>query len=263
MNGVSVSPPAAHQSAEIVTINADATVAAATVKMRNSRVACLVVTDEREKLVGIVTGQDIVSRVVASSVDPDRTSIAEIMTTNVVSCRRYTSVSKAQQIMTANRIRHLPVVDDGKAVGMISSRDVMVQQLLGDRSTAEQVTKLSTCLKSLDFDEVIETVTQEVPKLFCAERCVLCLSEGASSAAPGPVIKRQECPCPETCLAARDDVAEPFAEQGFHYGKVPSECERLGGQSPSVVIPLTVSTSQGASAEDGEGYSGYLCMCSL
>ncbi|MHC4594839.1 MAG: CBS domain-containing protein [Planctomycetota bacterium] len=138
--------------ANIATIGRSTTVKAAAIEMLTHKIGCLIVNDEDGKLAGIVTERDIVSQAIISPKGLDETTVGEIMTKQVVSCFPGTSTSEAREIMTANKIRHLPMVDNGVVVGMLSARDVMEQQLLEDRAAAEEVTTLSNCLKSIDLD---------------------------------------------------------------------------------------------------------------
>ena len=66
--------------------------------------------------------------------------------------------------MTEHRIRHLPIVENGAVVGILSARDIMGQQLLEDRAAAEEVAMLSKCLKSIDLAEAVEIVAAESPQ---------------------------------------------------------------------------------------------------
>ena len=68
--------------------------------------------DPGGKFAGIVTERDIVSAATDCSVDFESTTVAQIMTTQVVSCSRDTPAGKARQIMAANHIRHLPIIDN-------------------------------------------------------------------------------------------------------------------------------------------------------
>jgi len=183
--------------AQIIAIGRSATIKEAADKMLGSKVGCLVVTDEKGKFAGIVTERDIVNRVVASSKDQEATTVAEIMTSHVVSCSPETPTGEAREIMTDNGIRHLPIVDKGVVVGMLSARDLMGRQLLEDRAAAEEVAMLSTCLKSIDLNEVTDIVTREVPKLFGAAKCVLCFHKGGYQEKRPVLISCNECVCPK------------------------------------------------------------------
>jgi signal-transduction protein with cAMP-binding, CBS, and nucleotidyltransferase domain len=91
-------------------------------------------------IAGIVTERDIVTKVVATGGDPAFVRVADIMTAKVLAITPQVELAKAQQIMAQHDIRHLPVVDDGGLVGMISSRDIMAQQL----STAQDTIRVQS-----------------------------------------------------------------------------------------------------------------------
>ena len=265
------------------TISRSTTVKAAAIEMLTHKIGCLIVNDEDGKLAGIVTERDIVSQATISPKGLDETTVAEIMTKQVVSCFPGTSTSEAREIMTANKIRHLPMVDNGVVVGMLSARDVMEQQLLEDRAAAEEVTTLSNCLKSIDLDEVANIVTSEVPKLFQAQRAVLCLGKDGCTPKGVPrttknaaLVSSKECLCPKELLLRPEDP--PAAKDGFYYDNMPHSCEKLGAQSPRLVIPLSLCGPAERRPAEKEPSSGkpeqstrrpttalpaYLCMCGL
>ena len=250
---------------EIVAISRDATVKSAAIKMFGNKIGCLIVNDENGKFAGIVTERDIVSRAVASSMNLEKTTITEIMTPRVVSCSVGTPASKAREIMATNGIRHLPVVDDGVVVGILSARDLMGQQLLEDRAAAEEVAMLSNCLKSIELNEAADTVTREVPKLFQAAKCVLSLwgpqsGTRQASGSPAKVVSYNECVCPEEHLKHPADNSELFEEAGFYRDSIPDCCRKAGAQRPRLLIPLSISGPKG---NPKEKLSGYLCTCGL
>jgi len=117
------------QCPQVLDIRSDRSVAAAARKMKLHHVGCLVVVDEEGVISGIVSERDIVTRVVARNRDPEAVAVGEIATSSVVHCSPSTSLNKAQEIMAEHGIRHLPIIQDGVAVGMISSRDIIAHQL--------------------------------------------------------------------------------------------------------------------------------------
>ncbi|MGZ5661647.1 MAG: CBS domain-containing protein [Usitatibacter sp.] len=80
---------------------------------------------ERERLVGIFTERDMVFRVVARGLDVDATSLADVMTPEPITVDPEKPFGYALVVMQENGFRHLPVIEDGKPVGMISSRNAM------------------------------------------------------------------------------------------------------------------------------------------
>ena len=255
---------------DIITIGHNASIKAAAVKMFTNKVSCLIVNNDAGEFIGLVTERDIVNRVVASSMDIEKTTISRIMSTQIISCSLNTPSSEVREIMTANQIRHLPIVDNGSVVGILSTRDLMARQLLEDRAAAEEVAMLSTCLKSIDLNEVAEIVTHEAPKLFQAEKCVLFISRDESATKPSSLISYNNCSCPKKSLEQLKDIPQLTDGAEFHYDNIPLVCENLGAQSPRLVIPLNVSPNSftsnlTGSAEEQKTNSAdcYLCMCSF
>jgi diguanylate cyclase (GGDEF)-like protein/putative nucleotidyltransferase with HDIG domain len=249
----------------IVAVTRDTTVKSAVDIMASNQIGSLIVNDRNGKFAGIVTERDIVSRAVASSMDLEKTKITEIMTPHIVSCSVGTPASRAREIMTSHHIRHLPVIDDGVVVGILSARDLMGQQLLEDRAAAEDVAMLANCLKSIELSEAADAVTVEVPKLFQATRCLLCLwrtSSGSSEVDDGhPVIASDtSCLNSKEYLRSQVESCEPVSEGEFYCDSIPDACRKAGVQKPRMLIPLSIS---GAKEDSKERLSGYLCMCGL
>lgn len=79
---------------------------------------------EKGELRGIFTERDLMRRVVAERRDPEATTLAEVMTTKVVCAAPHTTLDELRFVMREQRIRHVPVVDDGTVLGMISIGDL-------------------------------------------------------------------------------------------------------------------------------------------
>jgi len=255
---------------EIITIDHNSSIKEAAGKMFTNKVSCLIVNNDDGEFIGLVTERDIVNRVVASSMDTENTTIAQIMSTEIISCSPNTPSSEVREIMTINKIRHLPIIENGSVVGILSTRDLMARQLLEDRAAAEEVAMLSTCLKSIDLNEVAEIVTHEVPKLFQAEKCVLFIRRDDPDNKTSSLIRYNNCSCPKNSLEQLKDIPQLTDGAEFHYDNIPLVCEKLGARSPRLVISLNVShnsfTSSSSSSADGykkDGGDCYLCMCSL
>lgn len=80
---------------------------------------------EGGKLSGIFSERDYTRKVALEGKNSRETKISEIMTRNVISVSPSTGTHQCMAIMSTNKIRHLPVVDHGKVLGMISIRDIM------------------------------------------------------------------------------------------------------------------------------------------
>lgn len=111
-------------------------------KMRRHRVGCLVVTDPEDGPVGVVTERDLVEKVLAAAKDPGETLVRDVMTEKVISVTTRASIMRAQAIMARHKIRHLPVIEDGLLLAMISSRDIVAHQLGAVRGILEQQAEL-------------------------------------------------------------------------------------------------------------------------
>jgi CBS domain-containing protein len=102
--------------------SADDTLAEAARKMWKQQTGSLLVT-EGEDLVGIITERDVL-KAVANGVKLEEARVAEVMTKDVITVGPGTSLREAAKIMADRWIRHLPVVDGGKLVGVLSQRDL-------------------------------------------------------------------------------------------------------------------------------------------
>jgi CBS domain-containing protein len=89
----------------------------------------IVAVVEGEALVGVLSERDVVQRVVARRLDPSRTRVEEVMTTEVVLGEVDESCQLAMLKMDRANIRHLPIVSGGRVVSMLSIRDLMRAEL--------------------------------------------------------------------------------------------------------------------------------------
>jgi CBS domain-containing protein len=106
-----------------VTLPPHATVKEACRCMRDRRVGAVLVTDGDRRLVGIFTGRDAVHRVLAEGKSAARTTLTEVMTPNPDTMLPGKMAIEALRVMEDLRCRHLPIVDDGKVVGIVSRFD--------------------------------------------------------------------------------------------------------------------------------------------
>jgi CBS domain-containing protein len=79
---------------------------------------------EGDKLIGLITDRDLVVKGLANNFNVN-TRISEMITTDVITGTKYMSVEQAADIMSQHRIRRLPIVEDGKLIGMVSLGDLV------------------------------------------------------------------------------------------------------------------------------------------
>lgn len=108
---------------QVMCIGEEATVLEAAQRMNEHRIGALVVA-RGDKVVGIFTERDVLNRIVAAQRDPAKTKVADVMSTPVAVCAPSTTRDECRSVMRYRRLRHLPVVDDTKLVGMISIGDL-------------------------------------------------------------------------------------------------------------------------------------------
>ena len=112
---------------EVWTIQPEASVFEAIQLMAEKKVGALVVADG-DKPVGIISERDYARKVILEGKSSQETPIRDIMTTNVVCTRLDQTVEECMALVTEKRIRHLPLVDHGKLVGIVSIGDVVKAQ---------------------------------------------------------------------------------------------------------------------------------------
>ena len=93
-------------------------------QLMNERHIGSVVIMQAEQVIGIFTERDVMRRVVAEQRDAGSTQLEEVMTTPIAVATSETSIAELQNVMRERRIRHIPVVDDERAVGMVSIGDL-------------------------------------------------------------------------------------------------------------------------------------------
>ena len=112
----------ARKGSKVHCVVPEATVLAAVRKMNEERIGALLVCDGSDVL-GIFTERDILCRIIDSTRDPV-TAVAEVMTNELVAVPPDTLVEEAMAVITEKRCRHLPVIDDGNLVGLVSIGDL-------------------------------------------------------------------------------------------------------------------------------------------
>jgi CBS domain-containing protein len=122
----------------VASIPETATVLEGAREMNRQRIGSLVVL-KGEEVIGIFSERDILTRVVAVGLDPAATAINKVMTAPVACCKRETSLEECKAVMTELRVRHLPVVDDGRLQGIVTAGDLMAFEAKEHEHTIEHL----------------------------------------------------------------------------------------------------------------------------
>jgi CBS domain-containing protein len=113
-----------NKGAAVVTINPDATVKELLAGLAEHNIGAMVVVGA-EGVVGIVSERDVVRRLHTDGVGVLARPVSKIMTPAVVTCTRADTVDNLTVMMTENRVRHVPVIENGRLAGIVSIGDVV------------------------------------------------------------------------------------------------------------------------------------------
>ena len=92
--------------------------------MREQDIGSLPITDD-EQLVGMITDRDITMRVVAEAADPNATSVEDVYSRDLISVEPDNDLEEALGLMARHQVRRLPVVEDGRLVGIVAQADIV------------------------------------------------------------------------------------------------------------------------------------------
>lgn len=105
-------------------------------RMRDRGIGAVLVLDAQQHLVGIFTGRDAVCRVLAVGLDPAKTKLGDVMTRDPKTMPPGKTALDALHVMQVGGFRHVPVVEDGKVVGIVSKGDFRgIEQARLDQET--------------------------------------------------------------------------------------------------------------------------------
>jgi CBS domain-containing protein len=122
------------------TVSSDSTVGEAARVMRDEDVGLVPVVDG-DRLVGTITDRDITVRVVAEQKDPQSTQVRGVASTDLVTIEPQQDLDEALRLMAQHQVRRLPVVEQGRLVGIVAQADVARQG--SDSQTGELVEEIS------------------------------------------------------------------------------------------------------------------------
>jgi CBS domain-containing protein len=128
----------------VVTIAPNATIADALDLLRRKGIGAVVVSDDGEKVGGILSERDIVHAFADRGARALEASVADLMTRHVFTCGPSDTVADLMAEMTRRRIRHLPVVENGRLAGIVSIGDVVKNRLDEVESEASSLRQFIT-----------------------------------------------------------------------------------------------------------------------
>ena len=122
-----------HQKGRHVsTVRTIDTVEAAIRKLHDERIGALVVVDRWGKLAGMFSERDVIHALAHHGAEALTYEVHELMTPDVTTCTPEDRIDAVMQLMTAHRVRHLPVMENGELIGLISLGD-LVKHRLGEK----------------------------------------------------------------------------------------------------------------------------------
>ena len=126
------------KDSSVFTTTPDATVMDAAVVMAEKHIGGLLVMDD-EKIIGIVTERDFARKLALPGFSCGETLVRDIMSSPVMYVQPLQTSEECMALITENRLRHLPVVDEGKLIGMISIGDLVKDVISTQKFTIEQL----------------------------------------------------------------------------------------------------------------------------
>ena len=114
---------------DVVTVRPETTITDAVATMTEHRIGAVVVTTDATTIVGVLSERDVRTGLAAHGGDALDRTVADLMTTQVVTCQPDTTVEQLMATMTELRVRHVPVVVDGELAGVVSIGDVVKDRI--------------------------------------------------------------------------------------------------------------------------------------
>lgn len=126
---------------KLLTLASSASVLVAARLMADNNVGCVLITDGRQRPVGIFTERDLLTRVVVPGRDPDSVPLLEVMTRELYTAQKSSKIADVRRELQARHIRHLPVVQGDVALAMLSLRDLLAADLAATKFEQRAMTE--------------------------------------------------------------------------------------------------------------------------
>lgn len=128
----------------VTTVGSSATIAEAVGLLNTKKIGAVVVTDGK-KVAGILSERDVVRHLGNDWSSLAKRPVSDVMTKNVISVSRFATVADVMERMTQHRIRHMPIVENGELVGIVSIGDVVKRKI---EETEQEATALKEYIAS-------------------------------------------------------------------------------------------------------------------
>ena len=130
-------------SEKVVSIEMHEPVTAAAKLLKQCNIGALPVCDGQKRLRGILTDRDIVTRCIAAEADPHETQVSEIMSRGIRTVSPFDELSHVVRLMSEDQVRRLPVLDEGRLVGVVTLCD-MARDCNCDMEAGEALSEISS-----------------------------------------------------------------------------------------------------------------------
>ncbi len=132
-----ISDVIAHKGRQVATLLPGETVARAVSLLAGWRIGAVVIEDQWQKLAGIFSERDLVRLLAQEGPAVLERPLQEVMTHNVITCRSEDRIDDVLRLMTINKVRHVPVMAEGRLAGIVSIGDLVNQRLIEKQQEAE------------------------------------------------------------------------------------------------------------------------------
>jgi len=136
---------------DVMSIEPAADLTAAAKLLTTQRIGALVILDAGGRLVGILSERDIMRALAESGTAAAQLPVAQVMTRNVFTCDVNDSVGSILERMTTGKFRHMPVLDKGRLVGLVSIGDIGKQHI---RTIRENIRDFEEYIRQLDLMKI-------------------------------------------------------------------------------------------------------------
>ena len=124
---------------EVISVAPTTSIAEVTRLLAARRIGGVVVLDAARQLLGIFTERDIVRALAMHGARTLEMTAAQLMTQNIITATPHTTVNGAMALMSQGRFRHLPVLEDGKLVGLVSIGDVVKSRIMQQEADVDSL----------------------------------------------------------------------------------------------------------------------------